>query len=161
MQNFAAEIQRKEAAITIEKENGTLVDYYLQKEFEVHNNVIPPGVVQDWHAHLAIEEMILILDGQITLEQVQSRTLKQDLLKTGDFVCLKNSIHRFVNNHLTTCHFVVFRFTADKSVVIKDDKLPITEEEITALVEPTNEKIEKIIEHTEQKKANFLKAFLL
>lgn len=158
MQNIVAEIQKKETAISVEKENGTLVDYYLRDNFEVHNNVIPTGVVQDWHAHLEIEEIILILEGKITLEQVHGTKITSTILEKGDLVRLNNSIHRFLNNEERPCHFVVFRFATEEDVIIKEDKLPFSTEEIAFL---QKNGIKKAIEQTkDRRKSNFLLNFM-
>jgi uncharacterized cupin superfamily protein len=54
------EILAKKQAIFVEKDNGTQVDYFLFDTCEVHTNRIPPGSIQDWHAHEKIDELVIV-----------------------------------------------------------------------------------------------------
>ncbi len=44
-------IIHKKEAIHIDKPEGTSVDYYLRKEYEVHYNEQVPNSIQTWHQH--------------------------------------------------------------------------------------------------------------
>lgn len=50
------EFLRENDAITIHKDNGTDVSYYIFNEFEIHMNKISPKSIQEWHYHSKIEE---------------------------------------------------------------------------------------------------------
>ncbi|MFD2386457.1 hypothetical protein [Enterococcus rivorum] len=58
-------IVKQNEALSLKKENGTEVDYFLFDKFEVHTNIIPAGCVQDWHSHQAIEEIIVVNEGTL------------------------------------------------------------------------------------------------
>lgn len=48
------DIRQLSEAISVEKDNGTMVNYFLYPEFEIHQNVLPANTIQDWHKHQAI-----------------------------------------------------------------------------------------------------------
>lgn len=133
MLNLNATIQKKENSIFVLKDNGTSVNYYLQNHFEVHYNELPSGIVQDWHVHVNIEEAILVIKGNLILEQVKNLKIDTISLCEGDFVILNNSIHRILNNNSEVCDFVVFRFSKNKNVIIKEDKISFSDNDITLL----------------------------
>ena len=45
------DIRRLSEAISVEKDNGTKVNYFLYPEFEINQNVLPANTIQDWHKH--------------------------------------------------------------------------------------------------------------
>ena len=55
-----------EDAITVQKPNGTHVNYHIFEESEIHLNRITPGSVQEWHYHTLIDECLLITKGVLT-----------------------------------------------------------------------------------------------
>ena len=59
------EIVTESDAITVTKDDGTKVSYYIFPEFEVHANTIAAGTIQNWHYHKSIEEIIFVTSGQI------------------------------------------------------------------------------------------------
>ena len=86
-----------EDAITVQKPNGTHVNYHIFEESEIHLNRITPGSVQEWHYHTLIDECLLITKGVLTcrwLEDGAERTRKvheQELVRVG------SSVHTFAN----------------------------------------------------------------
>lgn len=111
-------------AIHIEKENQTVVDYYLFDEFEIHINTIPPHSIQEWHYHSNIEETLVILDGELTTWWKEDE-VRKTIVKKDEVIRVKQSIHTFSNESNEPVKFIVFRFVPDginKREIIKNDK---------------------------------------
>ena len=117
-----------EDAITVQKPNGTHVNYHIFEESEIHLNRITPGSVQEWHYHTLIDECLLITKGVLPcrwLEDGAERTRKvheQELVRVG------SSVHTFANETEEDVEFVVFRFVPDgrdKRETIKNDKVVV------------------------------------
>lgn len=123
-------------AISITKENGTKVGYYLFDTFEIHTNLIPEMSVQDWHSHQDIEEIIVVNKGSLLLEWIENE-IKQRKVNCGEIIRMNNSIHRISNIENSSAECTIFRFVApekDQSEVIKNDKRIYTDEEIGNLL---------------------------
>jgi len=132
-------------AISIVKENKTIVDYFLFDTFEIHKNLVPAGCVQDWHQHKMIEEIIFINSGSLLLEWMDAGD-KKKLVKTGEIIRMNNSIHRISNLGSFDAEFIVFRFVSpnkDQSNIIKADKKVYTDEEIEVLKKINKEEHER------------------
>jgi mannose-6-phosphate isomerase-like protein (cupin superfamily) len=71
LDNDAIEIARQTSAISVTKSSGTQVAYYLYPEFEIHVNILPAGVVQDWHKHVQLDENVIVTSGEITVEYME------------------------------------------------------------------------------------------
>ncbi|MBM7689967.1 hypothetical protein BCR24_13800 [Enterococcus ureilyticus] len=124
-------------AVSVTKENGTDVSYFLFDTFEVHTNVIPAGCVQDWHVHNKIEEIIVVNEGTLFLEWIESAIINKTVT-TGEMIRMNNSIHRISNTSDTVAKCTIFRFVSpseDQSEIIKTDKKIYSEEEIASLVQ--------------------------
>lgn len=122
------ELTKEGDSIFIEKSNGTLVNYYLFPEFEVHKNTLLPGTVQDWHKHSEIEEIIFSISGKIEIETIETEKniIKRTSISPNELVRIGNSIHRILNSTKEEVQFIVFRFVPDgidKSTLIKNDKV--------------------------------------
>jgi len=123
------EIVSEAEAITVTKEDGTKVSYYIFPEFEIHANTIAAGTIQNWHYHKAIEEIIFVTGGQIEvmwLDDDQQQISKS--LKPGDLCRLGSSIHNVANKTKETATFLVYRLVpTGKShhTLIKSDRYPI------------------------------------
>jgi quercetin dioxygenase-like cupin family protein len=133
-------IVNKEQALTVTKENGTEVAYFLFDKFEVHTNVIPAQCIQDWHAHQIIEEIVVLTKGTLLLEWL-AEELQSKKVSTGEIIRMNNSIHRISNVDQEPAECTIFRFVSPKSSqaeAIKEDKRVYSEEEITAIL--TNKK---------------------
>jgi uncharacterized RmlC-like cupin family protein len=115
-------------AITVTKDDGTKVSYYIFPEFEVHANTIVAGTVQNWHLHKAIEEIIFVTSGQIEvlwLDENKQKTTKT--LKADDLCRLGSSIHNVANNTQEPATFLVYRLIptgTNQHALIKDDRYP-------------------------------------
>ena len=59
------DILLKKDAISVVKDNKTEVDYFIFDEFEVHHCTIPSHSIQEWHLHKIIEEVIVVVQGEI------------------------------------------------------------------------------------------------
>ena len=121
------EIIRKESALHKEKPDGTRVDYYLQPEYELHYNEIPPKTTQEWHLHQKIEEVVFIVEGSLEAEWIQEDgNKKKELIQKGDLVRVGNSFHTFSNNSNDTVSFIVIKLVIsgkNNSQTFKDDKV--------------------------------------
>lgn len=121
------EIVRKQSAIHREKPDGTRVDYYLQPEYELHYNEIPPKTTQEWHLHQKIEEIIFIIDGSLEVEWVQEDGAeKTEVIQKGDLVRVGKSLHTFSNTGNDTVSFIVIKLIVsgnDNSQIFRNDKI--------------------------------------
>ena len=119
-----------EDAIHVDKNNGTIVDYYLFDEYEIHLNKIKSHSTQQWHSHTKISESILVTKGKLLCKYLMNGKEKQKYLLPGEMVNVGNSVHTFGNDTDQDAEFVVFRFVPDgtnKREVIKKDKKIIEE----------------------------------
>lgn len=127
------DILTKLNAISIVKENKTMVDYYLFDEFEIHQNKIPPNSEQEWHMHKRIEEVIVVTEGEILVKWKDENEIKSSFVSKGSVVRVKQSIHTIENKSNDCAEFIVFRMVPDgndKREIIKNDKFVIKEEKI-------------------------------
>ncbi|MHC5247595.1 cupin domain-containing protein [Enterococcus sp. LJL90] len=155
--NFSADYQKSSTAITVQKENGTLVDYYLRQNFEVHFNTLPKKLTQEWHAHQYLQEIVFVLTGGLAVEIFErNQTIKRIELAPHDLITMNNSLHRVINPFEEACQFIVFRFIpgpADYGRDITKDKLWFSDEEIAKLSQPSF----KLEELQESEKKHYLK----
>lgn len=138
MTNKKLDIINKTAAISVEKDNGTFVDYFLFEEFEVHYNKIPENCVQDWHSHNAIEEIIVVDQGSLVVEWIEDKTIYTKTVEEKEIIRMKNSIHRLSNPSNTIAECTIFRFVPhhqDYSQLIKQDKKEYSLSEIQSILE--------------------------
>ncbi|WP_274641648.1 cupin domain-containing protein [Streptococcus equinus] len=120
------DIRRLSEAISVEKDNGTKVNYFLYPEFEIHQNVLPANTVQDWHKHQAIEEIIVPTKGNVTIQVLEDNAIKTYTANCGEVLRVKQSIHRIIGDVKEETEFIVFRFVptgSDRSDKIKNDKV--------------------------------------
>lgn len=120
------DIRTREAAISVVKPSGTQVDYYLYPEFELHANTLPAGIVQDWHRHVKLEEVVLVTSGSLLVDYIENEQVLSQLVHEGDVLRVKTSIHRLSNPTNQTTQFTVFRFIPtgnDQTQVMKTDKI--------------------------------------
>lgn len=115
-------------AISVIKENKTNVDYFIFDEYEVHLNKIPPGAEQEWHRHQKIEEVIVVVSGEICIKWIEGGVVMSEKLMKGSVVRVKKSIHTIENITDNSAEFVVFRMVPSgdiKREIIKNDKILI------------------------------------
>lgn len=132
------EIIEKTDAISVEKDNGTLVDYFLFEEFELHYNTIPTNCVQDWHSHHAIEEIIVVEQGELVVEWIEKDKIFTKRVKEKEIIRMKSSIHRLSNRSNTAVKCTIFRFVPqhqDYSQKIKTDKTSYSINDIQLLLD--------------------------
>lgn len=124
MANF--ELIHEENSIHVMKDNGTEVNYYIFDEFEIHLNKVMPHTIQEWHFHKAIDENILVLNGNLLCKYIDENGVEKSCYATkNDIIRVHNSIHTFENDTNDVTEFVVFRFMpdgTDKREDIKADK---------------------------------------
>ena len=124
------DIRQLSEAISVEKDNGTKVNYFLYPEFEIHQNVLPANTIQDWHKHQAIEEIIIPTKGNVTIQVLEDNAIKTYTANCGDVLRVKDSIHRIIGDTKEEVQFTVFRFVPsgnDQSDKIKNDKVDCEE----------------------------------
>lgn len=120
------DIRQLSEAISVEKDNGTKVNYFLYPEFEIHQNVLPANTIQDWHKHQAIEEIIVPTKGNVTIQVLEDNAVRTYTAKCGEVLRVKQSIHRIIGDVKEETEFIVFRFVptgSDQSDKIKHDKV--------------------------------------
>ncbi|HYD34514.1 MAG TPA: cupin domain-containing protein [Vitreimonas sp.] len=117
----------KQAAIHVDKVEGSSVDYYIFPEYELHYNEIKPGTVQQWHHHRQISETLYVMAGEIEAHWVDEAGQKHmRVMSVGDVVEVENTPHTFINSSSEVVKFIVFRFVPtgeDKRELIKNDKV--------------------------------------
>ena len=126
LDNDAIEIARQTSAISVTKSSGTQVAYYLYPEFEIHVNILPAGVVQDWHKHVQLDENVIVTSGEITVEYMENGHVSSQIVQENDVLCVKRSIHRLLNQSSEPAQFIVFRFVPtgqEQSELMKQDKV--------------------------------------
>ena len=126
LENDAIDITRQASAISVTKSSGTQVDYYLYPEFEIHVNILPTGVVQDWHKHQQLDENIIVTSGEITVEYLENGNVSSQTVQENDVLRVKRSIHRLLNQSSEPAQFIVFRFVPtgqEQSELMKQDKV--------------------------------------
>lgn len=120
------DIRQLSEAISVEKDNGTKVNYFLYPEFEIHQNVLPANTIQDWHKHQAIEEIIVPTKGNVTIQVLEDNAVRTYTANCGEVLRVKQSIHRIIGDDKEETEFIVFRFVptgSDQSDKIKHDKV--------------------------------------
>lgn len=120
------DIRQLSEAISVEKDNGTKVNYFLYPEFEIHQNVLPANTIQDWHKHQAIEEIIVPTKGNVTIQVLEDSAVRTYTANCGEVLRVKQSIHRIIGDVKEETEFIVFRFVptgSDQSDKIKHDKV--------------------------------------
>lgn len=124
------EILTKKDAISVDKSNGTSVDYYIFNEFEIHQCKITSRSIQEWHKHELIEEVIVMTRGNIRVKWKESGAIKTEVLSKGAVLRVKHSVHTIENNSDFDAEFNVFRMVPtgeDKRETIKNDKVIVDE----------------------------------
>lgn len=112
-------------AIHVHKENGTIVDYYIFDEFEIHLNKIEANQIQEWHNHSKISETILVTKGKLLCKYLCDEKVMMRYVMPGEVVNVGKTIHTFENDTNESVEFIVFRFVPDgtnKREIIKKDK---------------------------------------
>lgn len=119
-------IIHKQDALHIEKPEGTKVDYYLRKEYEVHYNEQVPGSTQTWHHHEKILETLFIIEGELTAKWKESEQVIEKIVRTGDLIETENTPHTFTNHTDKIVKFLVIKQVpsgTDKKELLKTDKI--------------------------------------
>ena len=111
--------------ISVIKENKTEVSYYLFDEYEIHLNKIPCHSMQEWHYHTHIQEVILVIKGQLKCLWMVNNQKYQQTVYEKELVVLNDAIHTLMNDTNEKCEFVVFRLVLegkDKRNIFLNDK---------------------------------------
>lgn len=122
------EILTKDNAISVNKENGTSVDYFLFDEYEIHLNKIRPHTKQEWHRHKEIEEVLVVTKGELLIKWLEDDIEKNEVVKKGMIVRVKKSIHTLENITEEISEFIVYRMILtgkNNREIIKNDKVLI------------------------------------
>ena len=119
-------IIKKSDALHVDKPEGTKVDYYLRKEYEVHYNEQVPGSTQSWHHHEKISETLFIIEGELTAQWKINGNLQTQVVFAGDLIETENTPHTFTNHTDKVVKFLVIKQIIsgeDKSELLKTDKV--------------------------------------
>lgn len=119
-------IIKKNQAVNVSKPEGTIVNYYLRDEYEVHFNEQIPRSTQSWHHHEKILEALYIVEGEMTALWKENGETKEEIVKTGDLVETENSPHTFKNHTDKTVKFLVIKLVPsgkNKHEIMKNDKV--------------------------------------
>ncbi len=119
-------IIHKHDALHVDKPEGTKVDYYLRREYELHYNEQIPGSTQTWHHHEQILESIFIIEGQLTAEWKQNGEVRKEIVGVGDLIETEDTPHTFTNHTDSVVKFVVVKQVPtgeDKKELLKTDKV--------------------------------------
>lgn len=119
-------IIKKTDALHIDKPEGTRVDYYLRKEYEVHYNEQVPGSTQTWHHHEKISETLFIIEGELTAKWRNEGNEHTQIVSAGDLIEPENTPHTFTNHTNEIVKFLVIKqiFSGnDKTELLKTDKV--------------------------------------
>lgn len=125
-------IYTKDDSITVKKENGTEVSYFIFNEYEIHLNKIPPNSIQEYHKHTKIEETIVVTEGEICIKWLENNEVHSKKLIKDTVARVKQSIHTITNPTNLEATFIVYRMVPtgeDKRDIIKSDKKIINIEE--------------------------------
>lgn len=127
------QIIKADEGISVVKESGTAVAYYLFDNFEIHKNLIPEGCLQDWHRHRRIEETLVVETGSLKVEWLEGQEIREQVVAAGEILRVKKSIHRLSNPGKEQATCVIFRFVRPEEPqadIIKHDKETYSDEDI-------------------------------
>ena len=119
-------IIKKTNALHVDKPEGTRVDYYLRKEYEVHYNEQAPASTQVWHHHEQISETLFIINGKLTAKWRNTDKIETQVVSVGDLIETENTPHTFTNHTNKITKFLVIKqvFSGqNKTEVLKTDKV--------------------------------------
>lgn len=120
------EIIKRSQGISVRKQDGTDVIYYIFLEYEIHHNEVPLNTVQQWHSHNVIEETIYLISGELEVHWFENGKKVFQTLYPGDIVRVENTPHTFINSSTSVATFLVIRLVLtgkDNRELIKNDKL--------------------------------------
>lgn len=120
------QIIHKKDVLHVDKPEGTKVDYYLRKEYELHYNEQTPGTTQTWHHHEKILESLFIIEGELTVEWKEDGQIKKDIVGVGDLIETEDTPHTFTNHTDKFVKFIVVKQVPsgeDKVELLKTDKV--------------------------------------
>ncbi|KHD37249.1 hypothetical protein NL50_07965 [Clostridium acetobutylicum] len=124
-------IYTKDDAVSVKKENGTEVDYFIFNEYEIHLNKIPPHSIQEYHKHRTIDEAVIVTKGQIVLKWMEEGLEKSRVITKGMVIRMGNNIHTLENITDNFAEFNVIRTVPtgrNNKEIIKNDKVLWREE---------------------------------
>lgn len=119
-------IVSKKDVLHVEKPEGTIVDYYLFDEYEIHYNEQIPKSTQTWHHHEKIWETLFILEGELTVRWRENGEEKSQIVEKGDLIETERTPHTFENHTDNKVRFLVFKQLLNgenKKEILKTDKV--------------------------------------
>ena len=119
-------IIRKKDVLSVNKPEGTKVDYYLRDEYEVHYNEQISGSTQTWHHHEHILETLFIIEGELTAKWKEGEETVEEIIQAGDLIETENTSHTFTNHTDQIVKFLVIKQILsgkNKKELLKTDKI--------------------------------------
>lgn len=119
-------IVHKRDASHVDKPEGTRIDYYIRKEYELHYNEQAPNTTQTWHHHEKILESIFIIEGELTAKWREDEKVREKVVIAGDLIEAEDSPHTFTNHTNRVVKFVAVKQVPsgeDKRQILKSDKV--------------------------------------
>ncbi len=119
-------ITQKQNVLHVEKQEGTVVDYYLFPEYEIHYNEQVAGSTQTWHHHEKIWETLYMIEGGLTAQWKENGEVKTQVVESGDLIETENTQHTFTNHTNSKAKFLVIKQVLsgiDKKELFKTDKV--------------------------------------
>ena len=119
-------IIHKQDVLHVDKPEGTKVDYYLRKEYEVHFNEQVPRATQTWHHHEQILETLFIIEGELTAKWKEGDKVVEEIVRAGDLIETEDTPHTFTNHTDKMVKFLVIKQVPsgeDKKELLKSDKV--------------------------------------
>lgn len=104
------EIINADSAVHTIKSNGTEVFYFLFDEYEIHYNTLPVGFIQEWHKHEKLEEVLYIIDGELTVYSENSDgTINTILVAANSVIRFEDTFHTLENKSDKPVRFLVYK----------------------------------------------------
>lgn len=119
-------ITQKQSVPHVEKPEGTIVDYYLFPEYEIHYNEQVAGSTQTWHHHEKIWETLYIIEGELTVQWKENGKVKTQIVTSGDLIETEHTPHTCTNHTDNKVKFLVIKQVLsgiDKRNLLKTDKI--------------------------------------
>ena len=113
-------------ATHVDKPEGTRVDYYLFRDYEIHYNEQAPQTTQTWHHHEKIWETLYIIEGTLIASWREGDHEHSESVSGGDVIETERTPHTFSNESDAVARFLVLKripSLEDHRETLKTDKV--------------------------------------